>query len=74
MPAAVDPLRSFELRAWARAYMLQHGFFVDEAAAFEPLWTDACDRDGLVAKYGGLVLMDIIQAAIAATARPQDPA
>jgi hypothetical protein len=62
MPAMVDPLRSFELRAWARAVLLRECVCASFDEAFAPLWADAT-RDGLVAQYGSQVLMQIIAGA-----------
>lgn len=64
MSAEVHPLRSFELRAWARAFLLRECVFATAEEAFAPLWADA-QRDGLPAQYGAAVLMDIIGAACA---------
>jgi hypothetical protein len=56
------PLRSFELRAWARAFMLRECMFATYKEAFEPLWADAA-RDGLLDQHGLQVLYDIIEQA-----------
>jgi hypothetical protein len=62
MSATVTPLRSFELRALARAFLLRECVFASFVEAFDPLWADV-ERDDLVAQYGLQTLMDIIIAA-----------
>jgi hypothetical protein len=58
--SGVAPLRSFELRAWARAFMLRECMFPTFEAAFAPLWSDVA-RDGLLEQHGSQALMDIIK-------------
>jgi hypothetical protein len=62
MSGTVAPLRSFELRAWARAFLLRECVFASFMEAFDPLWADV-ERDGLLAQHGGLVLAQIIDQA-----------
>lgn len=57
--SGVAPLRSFELRCWARAFLLRECVFASVEDAFAPLWADAA-RDGLLEQYGSVALMDII--------------